>query len=109
MRVKLYLARCAPTARHGVISTIWLDGDLARTFTGSVRIGGGIDLCTVNSIEIANFLHGTADCSSDEFALLVGFAGCELVSERYESGDFAFGGVVKNPGISNLWGFFGFW
>ena len=71
-RVNLYLARCAPTARRGVISKAWLYGDLTRTLTGSVRIGGGIDFCAINPLKFTKFLHSTADRSSDEFALLVG-------------------------------------
>jgi hypothetical protein len=109
LRVNLYLARCAPTARYGVISTASLGGELTRAFTSSVRIGRGIDLHPINPIEATNLLHSAADCSSDEFALFVGIFGREFVPERHESGDFALWGIVKDLGIANLWGFLGLW
>lgn len=106
LRVNLYLARCPPTARNDVISTLRL-GDPGDLVTSSVRVGRGIDLRTINPVEGTKFLHGTSNRSSDEFASLVGFFGCESISKGYEGGDFALWGIVEDLGVSNLWRFFG--
>ena len=54
-------------------------------------------------IDTIEFLHGTPDCLLDELALLIGSFGCEFISERYESGDFALWGIEKNLCIYNFW------